>query len=380
MNDNVTRISEFDDLLRLMNDKDASDLFITVGVPPSIKRHGEIIPLTKSNLSPEQARRLVFGVMNERQRDTFTSEHECNFALSRTGIGRFRVSAFQQRNQVGMVLRRIVTTIPTVEELGLPDVCKEFSLAKRGLVIIVGGTGTGKSSTLAAMVGHRNHNSNGHIVTIEDPIEFIHQHEKSIVTQRELGIDTNSYEVALANTLRQAPDVIVISEVRTREVLEYALAFAETGHLCLMTLHANTADQAIERIIHFFPDERRKQILLDLSLNLRAVVAQQLIPSKGGDGRELATEVLVNTPLVADMLRQNKLHELKGIMGRTNQEGMCTFDQALYHLYSQERISMEEAIIHADSPNELKLMMKLNNGEISPEMRTGLDKLSLEDL
>ncbi|MEC7471911.1 MAG: PilT/PilU family type 4a pilus ATPase, partial [Pseudomonadota bacterium] len=284
---------EFEKLLRLMVEKGGSDLFITAGVPPSMKVNGKIMPVSKTAMSPEMTRETVHGVMNEQQRREFTENHECNFAISARGIGRFRVSAFYQRNLAGMVLRRIETNIPTIEELKLPDVLKKLSMTKRGLVLFVGATGTGKSTSLASMIGYRNKNSSGHIISIEDPIEFIHQHQNCIVTQREVGIDTSSFEVALKNTLRQAPDVILIGEIRTRETMDYAVAFAETGHLCLATLHANNANQALDRIINFFPPDRHNQVWMDLSLNLKAIVAQQLVPTPDGKGRRAVIEVLI---------------------------------------------------------------------------------------
>ena len=341
---------EFEKLLRLMVEKGASDLFITAGVAPSMKVNGKILPVTKTALSPEQTRETVLGVMTEAQRREFADKRECNFAISARGIGRFRVSAFYQRNLVGMVLRRIEVNIPTMEDLRLPEVLKKLAMTKRGLVIFVGATGTGKSTSLASMIGYRNRNSSGHIITIEDPIEFIHQHQNCIVTQREVGIDTDSFEVALKNTLRQAPDVILIGEVRTRETMDHAVAFAETGHLCLATLHANNANQALDRIIHFFPTEMHQQVWMDLSLNLKAIVAQQLIPTPDGKGRRAAIEVMLNTPLAADLIRKGDVHELKSLMARSNELGMQTFDQALYRLYSQGEITYEDALAHADSP------------------------------
>ena len=352
---------EFEKLLRLMVEKGASDLFITAGVPPSMKVHGKILPVTKTPLSPEQTRETVLGVMTEAQRREFAENRECNFAISARGIGRFRVSAFYQRNLVGMVLRRIEINIPTMEELRLPDVLKQLAMTKRGLVIFVGATGTGKSTSLASMIGYRNKHSSGHIISIEDPIEFIHQHQNCIVTQREVGIDTDSFEVALKNTLRQAPDVILIGEVRTKETMDHAVAFAETGHLCLATLHANNANQALDRIIHFFPNEMHQQVWMDLSLNLKAIVAQQLIPTPDGKGRRAAIEVLLNTPLAADMIRKGEVHELKPLMAHSNEVGMQTFDQALYKLYSTGEITYEDALAHADSANDLRLMIKLGS-------------------
>jgi len=350
-----------DKFLRLMVEKGASDLFITAGVPPSMKVNGKIMPLTKGPLGAEQTRDVVLGLMNSKQQDEFEEKKELNFAINASGIGRFRASAFYQRNVCGMVLRRIEINIPTMEELRLPDVLKQLAMTKRGLVIFVGATGTGKSTSLASMIGYRNKHSSGHIISIEDPIEFIHQHQNCIVTQREVGIDTDSFEVALKNTLRQAPDVILIGEVRTKETMDHAVAFAETGHLCLATLHANNANQALDRIIHFFPNEMHQQVWMDLSLNLKAIVAQQLIPTPDGKGRRAAIEVLLNTPLAADMIRKGEVHELKPLMARSNEVGMQTFDQALYKLYSTGEITYEDALAHADSANDLRLMIKLGS-------------------
>lgn len=366
---------EFEKLLRLMVEKGGSDLFITTGVAPSMKINGKIMPVTKTALSPEMARETVLGVMNEQQRRDFAQHLECNFAISARGVGRFRVSAFYQRNLVGMVLRRIETNIPSLDDLKLPDVLKQLAMTKRGLVLFVGATGTGKSTSLAAMVGHRNKNSSGHIISIEDPIEFLHQHQNCIVTQREVGIDTESFEVALKNTLRQAPDVILIGEVRTRETMDYAVTFAETGHLCLATLHANNANQALDRIINFFPADRQQQVWMDLSLNLRAIVAQQLIPTPDGKGRRAVIEVLINTPLAADLIRKGEVHELKPLMKRSTELGMQTFDQALFNLYSQGEITYEDALAHADSANDLRLMIKLDSdigGDNFSSMPSGL--------
>lgn len=350
---------QLDTLLKLLVDQGGSDLFITAGFPPSIKVNGVLEQLGSVALSPEVTREMVFGCMNQSQRQEFTDRHECNFALSARGIGRFRVSALYQRNLAAMVIRRIETTIPTVDELQLPEVIKELSMTKRGLVLFVGATGTGKSTSLAAMIGHRNTFSAGHIISIEDPIEFLHRHNKCIVTQREVGIDTESYEVALKNTLRQAPDVIMIGEVRSKDTMDYAVAFAETGHLCLATLHANNANQALDRIIHFFPPERHQQVWMDLSLNLKAIVAQQLVPTKDGKGRRAVVEVLLNTPLVADLIRKGEVSEIKAIMTRSTELGMQTFDQALFKLYVQDQISYQDSLAYADSPNDLRLMIKL---------------------
>ncbi len=369
---------EFEKLLRLMVEKGASDLFITTGVAPSMKINGKIMPVTKTPLSPEMTRETVLGVMNEQQRLDFAKNLECNFAISARGIGRFRVSAFYQRNLIGMVLRRIETNIPSLDDLKLPEILKKLAMTKRGLVLFVGATGTGKSTSLAAMVGQRNKNSSGHIISIEDPIEFIHQHQNCIVTQREVGIDTESFEVALKNTLRQAPDVILIGEVRTRETMDYAVTFAETGHLCLATLHANNANQALDRIINFFPADRHPQVWMDLSLNLRAIVAQQLIPTPDGKGRRAVIEVLINTPLAADLIRRGEVHELKPLMKRSNELGMQTFDQALYTLYSQGEITYEDALAHADSANDLRLMIKLGSGVSGDHLTSMPSGLSLE--
>ena len=350
---------EFEKLLRLMVERGASDLFITAGIAPSMKVNGTIVPVTKSPLSPEQTREVVHSVMNEQQRRDFAENHECNFAISARGIGRFRVSAFYQRNLAGMVLRRIETNIPTIEQLKLPEVLKQLAMTKRGLVLFVGATGTGKSTSLASMIGHRNEHSSGHIISIEDPIEYIHQHKNCIVTQREVGIDTESFEVALKNTLRQAPDVILIGEIRSRETMDHAVVFAETGHLCLATLHANNANQALDRIINFFPADRQQQVWMDLSLNLKGIVAQQLVPTPDGKGRRAVIEVLLNTPLASDLIRKGEVHELKALMKRSNDLGMQTFDQSLYQLYSQGEITYEDALSHADSTNDLRLMIKL---------------------
>jgi twitching motility protein PilU len=350
---------EIEELLKIMVEKGASDLFITTGIPPSIKVHGKIVPVTTVPLSPEVTRETVFGVMNEAQKKEFAANRECNFAISARGIGRFRVSAYYQRNLVAMVLRRIEVNIPKIEDLSLPPIIKELAMTKRGIIFFVGATGTGKSTSLAAMIGHRNRNSYGHIICIEDPIEFIHQHANCIVTQREVGIDTESFEVALKNTLRQAPDVIMIGEIRTREAMEHAIAFAETGHLVLVTLHANNANQALDRIIHFFPSDRHNQMWMDLALNLRGIVAQQLIPTPDGKARRAAIEVLLNTPLASDLIRKGDVHHLKELMKKSRELGMQTFDQALFDLYNAGEISYEHALAHADSANDLRLMIKL---------------------
>ncbi|MEC8427826.1 MAG: PilT/PilU family type 4a pilus ATPase [Pseudomonadota bacterium] len=369
---------DFEKLLKLMVEKGASDLFITAGVPPSMKVHGKVVPVTTTPLSPEKARETVLNVMNEKQRKEFLDKKELNFAISARGVGRFRTSAFYQRNLAGMVLRRIETNIPKIEDLGLPPIIHDLAMTKRGLIIFVGATGTGKSTSLAAMLGYRNENSKGHIISIEDPIEFIHQHRGCIVTQREVGIDTESFEIALKNTLRQAPDVILIGEVRSRETMDHAIAFAETGHLCLCTLHANNANQALDRIIHFFPADRHSQLWMDLSLNLKAIVAQQLIPTPDGEGRRACLEILLNTPLAADMIRKGEVADIKELMKKPTEVGMQTFDQALYNLYDQNEITYEDALTHADSPNDLRLMIKLGKDNDTDQLNNASAGLTLQ--
>nr|WP_276509410.1 PilT/PilU family type 4a pilus ATPase [Zhongshania antarctica] len=366
-------------MLKIMQDKGASDLFISAGVAPSIKINGQMIPMSSNALSPEQAREVVLGVMNDQQRREFVRDKECNFAISSRGIGRFRVSAFYQRNLVGMVLRRIETKIPTSDELGLPEIVKELAMTKRGLIVFVGATGTGKSTSLASMIGHRNENSRGHIITVEDPIEFVHQHHGCIVTQREVGIDTESFEVALKNMLRQAPDVIMIGEVRTREAMEQAITFAETGHLCLCTLHANNANQALDRIIHFFPADRHPQLWMDLSLNLKAMIAQQLVPTRDGQGRRACVEVLLNTPLASDLIRKGDVTGIKDLMRTSTEQGMQTFDQALYDLYLAGEITYQDAIAHADSANDLRLLIKLGADNDPEKMKSLAGGLSMQE-
>jgi twitching motility protein PilU len=369
---------DFERLLALMVEKGASDLFITAGVPPSMKLHGRVVPVTTTPLSPEKARETVLSVMNEKQRQEFLDNKELNFAVSARGIGRFRCSAFYQRNLAGMVLRRIETNIPKIDDLGLPEIIKELAMTKRGLIMFVGATGTGKSTSLASMIGHRNRNSKGHIISIEDPIEFIHQHQGCIITQREVGIDTESFGVALKNTLRQAPDVILIGEVRTRETMEHAIAFAETGHLCLCTLHANNANQALDRIIHFFPADRHNQLWMDLSLNLRAIIAQQLIPTPDGNGRRACLEVLLNTPLASDLIRKGEVADLKELMKKSTEVGMQTFDQALFELYDKGEITYEDALSYADSPNDLRLMIKLASETDAEYLSHAADELTIQ--
>jgi twitching motility protein PilU len=352
---------EFDKLLKLVVEKGASDLFITAGRPPTIKINGKLFAASKSALSPEQSREIVLGVMNKDQQDQFKRDHECNFAINTRGLGRFRVSAFYQRNLIGMVLRRIEVNIPKVAELGLPIVIETLSMTKRGLIIFVGATGTGKSTSLAAMIGHRNENSSGHIISIEDPIEYIHQHRGCIVTQREVGVDTESWHAALKNTLRQAPDVIFIGEIRDRETMQYAVQFAETGHLCLATLHANNANQALDRIVNFFPEERRDQLLMDLSLNVKALISQRLVGRLTGKGRVAAIEIMLTSPLIADLIFKGEFVQIKELMGRSTNLGMKTFDQALFQLYEDGKISYEESLRNADSKNELRLRIKLES-------------------
>jgi twitching motility protein PilU len=371
---------DFTSFLKLMVHKQASDLFITAGVAPSMKVQGRIVPITQSPLSAQQSRDMVLNVMTPAQREEFEKTHECQFAISASGVGRFRVSCFYQRNCVGMVLRRIESKIPTPEELNLPPVIKQLAMTKRGIIIFVGGTGTGKSTSLASMIGYRNQNSTGHIITIEDPIEYVHKHEGCIVTQRELGIDTDSWENALKNTLRQAPDVIMIGEVRTRETMEHAINFSETGHLCLCTLHANNANQALDRILHFFPEDRRSALFMDLSLNLKGIVAQQLIPTPDGKARRVAVEVLLGTPLAQDYIRQGEVHKLKELMRDSNQLGMRTFDQSLVELYHAGEISYEDALRHADSSNEVRLRIKLAQGGDAHTLSQGLEGVEIDQV
>ena len=349
------------DLLRLMTQKNGSDLFITANFPPAIKIDGRIVPVSNQVLSAQHTADLARSIMNDRQAAEFESSKECNFAISPSGIGRFRVNALVQQGRIAVVLRTINMSIPTLDELQLPAVLKDISLTKRGLVILVGGTGTGKTTSLAAVVDHRNRHSQGHIITIEDPIEYIHEHKSCIVTQREVGIDTESWGAALKNTLRQAPDVILMGEIRDRETMDYAVAFAETGHLCLATLHANSTNQAIDRIINFFPEERRQQLLMDLSLNLRAMVSQRLLPKKDGKGRVAAIEIMLNSPLISDLIFKGEVHEIKEVMKRSRELGMQTFDQALFDLYEAGRVSYEDALRNADSINDLRLQIKLHS-------------------
>ena len=349
------------DLLRLMVSKGGSDLFITAGFPPAIKIDGKMTPVSSQALSGSHTADLARAIMNDKQAAGFELSKEANFAISPGDLGRFRVSAFMQMGCVGMVLRVITTTIPKFEDLQLPEVLKDVIMAKRGLVIMVGATGSGKSTSLAAMVGYRNENSYGHIITIEDPVEFVHPHRNCVITQREVGVDTDSFEAALKNSLRQAPDVIQIGEIRDRETMEHAIAFAETGHLCLATLHANSANQALDRIINFFPDERRQQLLMDLSLNLKGLISQRLVPKKETKGRVVAMEILLNSPLISDLIFKGEVHEIKEIMKKSRELGMQTFDQALFDLYELDKISYEDALRNADSVNDLRLNIKLNS-------------------
>lgn len=367
------------DLLKMLIQKEGSDLFVTVGFPPAVKIHGRVTPVTKTPLKPEDTKAMVYAVMRDKQLKEFEASNECNFAVSPPGIGRFRANAFVQQGHMGMILRTITTDIPTLDGLKLPEVLKEVALTKRGLVIMVGGTGSGKSTSLAAMVNHINENYYGHIITLEDPIEYVHPHKKCIITQREIGLDSESWAVALKNTLRQTPDVILMGEVRDRESMEHAIAFAETGHLCMCTLHANSSNQAMDRIINFFPEERRSQLLMDLSLNLKGVISQRLLRTPDGKGRVAAIEILLNSPLISDLILKGEIHEIKEIMKKSREEGMITFDQALFELYEADRIEFDEAMRNADSENELRLKIKLE-GKAAKEggKLEGLDHLVLE--
>ena len=357
--DQATRLMQ--GLLKKMVAQNGSDLFITSGFPPAIKVDGQIHRAGEQELTPDQSAVIVRSIMNDKQAREFDATKECNFAISPQGIGRFRVSAFVQQGAVGAVLRTIITKIPTFEELDLPDNLKDVVMTKRGLVILVGATGSGKSTTLAAMVGHRNENSRGHIVTIEDPVEYVHPHRKCVITQREVGVDTDSWHAALKNTLRQAPDVILIGEIRDRDTMEYGIQFAETGHLCLATLHANSANQALDRVINFFPEDKRDQLLMDMSLNVQALISQRLIPRSGGRGRIAAMEIMLKSPLISDLISKGKVTEIKEIMAKSNRLGMKTFDQDLFDLYEAGKIDYEDAMRNADSKNELRLRIKLES-------------------
>ena len=375
--DQATRMMQT--LLKKMVAKNGSDLFITAGFPPAIKIDGEVHRAAEQRLTPEQSAVIVRSIMNDKQARDFDASQECNFAIFPQGIGRFRVSAFIQQGQVGAVLRRIVTEIPTVEELQLPPILKDIAMTKRGLVILVGATGSGKSTTLAAMVGHRNANTRGHIVTIEDPVEYVHPHNQCVITQREVGVDTESWHSALKNTLRQAPDVILIGEIRDRETMEYGIQFAETGHLCLATLHANSANQALDRVINFFPEEKRNQLLMDMSLNIKSIISQRLLPRESGEGRVAAMEILMQTPLVSDLIFKGAVVELKEVMKKSNRLGMNTFDQALYNLFEEGAISYEEALKNADSKNEIRLRIKLESERAATDPKAVDEGLDLVD-
>jgi len=365
-------------LLRGMIKKNASDLFITSGFPPSFKVDGKITPVSSQMLTAAHTQELARSIMNDRQASEFESFHECNFAISPHDIGRFRVNVFMQQQRVGMVLRTITTKIPDLDEMGMPEVLKKIVMSKRGLVIVVGGTGSGKSTTLAGMIGHRNRNSHGHIITIEDPVEYVHDHINCLITHREVGVDTDSWHNALKNTLRQAPDVILIGEIRDKETMEYAVAFAETGHLCLATLHANSANQALDRIINFFPDERRTQLLMDLSLNIKAFISQRLIVNKDGTGRTAAIEVMLNSPLIADLIFKGEVNSIKGVMAQSRELGMETFDGALFNLFESDSISYEEALKNADSVNDLRLRIKLESKHsLDRDVMTGTQNMSI---
>jgi twitching motility protein PilU len=367
------------DLLRAMIGRKGSDLFITAGFPPAMKVDGQITPVTDKPLTPDQSAMLVRAIMNDRQTKEFDASKECNFAINPPGIGRFRVNAFVQQGRAGAVLRTITVEIPDFDKMGLPPVLKDVVMSKRGLCIMVGGTGSGKSTSLAAMLGHRNKNSKGHIITIEDPIEYVHPHLGCLITQREVGVDTDSWEIALKNTLRQAPDVILIGEIRDRETMEHAVQFAETGHLCLSTLHANSANQALDRIINLFPEERRQQLLMDLSLNIKGIISQRLIKKPDGKGRVAALEIMLNSPLISDLIFKGEVAQIKEIMAKSNQLGMQTFDQALFNHYEAGNISYEEAIRNADSQNELRLRIKLESKREKPPIDEGIDAMQLVD-
>ncbi len=353
----------FNDLLQKMVREDASDMFVTAKLAVSAKINGELRGIDEQILTPEQALGLVHDAMSDKQKLEFEESKECNFAISIDGIGRFRISAFWQRDMAGMVIRRIVTEIPEADDLGLPSVLKDVVMSKRGLVLFVGGTGTGKSTSMAALIGYRNKNSRGHILTIEDPVEFVHEHGKCMVTQREVGLDTESFDSALKSSLRQAPDVILIGEIRSQETMEHALSFAETGHLCIATLHANNANQAIDRIMHLVPADQHGKLLFDLALNLRGIIAQQLVPTRDGNGRVAAIEILLNSPYVAELIKKGDIGSIKEVMEKSGDQGMQTFDRALFNLYQQGLINYADALHHADSPNDLRLMIKLRSND-----------------
>jgi twitching motility protein PilU len=365
-------------LLRGMVSKKASDLFITANFPPAFKMDGKLTPVSNQVLTPQHTQELARSIMNDRQAAEFETTHECNFAISPHGIGRFRVNVFMQQQRVAMVLRTITTKIPDLDEMGMPSVLKDIVMTKRGLVILVGGTGSGKSTTLAGMLGHRNKSSYGHIITIEDPVEYVHEHINCMITHREVGVDTDSWHNALKNTLRQAPDVILIGEIRDHETMEHAVAFAETGHLCLATLHANSANQALDRIINFFPEERRTQLLMDLSLNIKALISQRLIPKKDGVGRAAAIEIMLNSPLIADLIFKGEVNSIKSVMAKSRELGMETFDGALFKLYEEGQISYEEALKNADSLNDVRLRIKLESKlTVNRDVMSGTENMKM---
>ncbi len=368
------------DLLKLMVEKKGSDLFITVGFPPAIKIDGKVTPVSKTELTAENTKAMAYAIMNDKQLKEFEATKECNFAVAPVGIGRFRANAYVQQSFCGLVMRTIETDVPNIDKLGLPEVLKDVVMTKKGLVIMVGGTGSGKSTSLAAMIDYRNQNSYGHIITIEDPVEYVHPHKNCIIMQREVGVDTDDWDIALKNTLRQAPDVILLGEIRDRETMEFGVAFAETGHLAMATLHANSANQALDRIINFFPEERRQQLLMDLSLNLKAVISQRLLKARDGKGRRAAIEIMLNSPLISDLILKGDVHEIKAIMAKSNELGMKTFDQALFDLYEADQITYEDALRNADSMNELRLKIKLEGKDSKDsDKMEGLDHLSLEE-
>ena len=366
-------------LLSKMQEQGGSDLFITAGAPPSMRLHGKITPITDKNLTPQQSLALAMSVMEDKEQTEFQSTRECNFAISVPDVARFRVNAFVQRGSAGMVIRIIGFEVPSLEKLNLPEVLKDVAMTTRGLVIFVGGTGSGKSTSLAALIDYRNENSKGHIITIEDPVEFVHKHKGCLVTQREVGTDTETFEIALKNTLRQAPDVILIGEIRDEHTMEHAIAFAETGHLCLATLHANNTNQAMDRIINFFPEERRNQLLLDLSLNLKAVISQRLLATPGGDGRRAAVEILLNTPLMGELIKKGEIHEMKELVKKSREQGMITFDEAIFELIKSGQVTMEEGMRNADSVNDLRLRIKLDDSGAMLETDDASEGLELKD-
>jgi len=371
----------FTDLLKLMVLKNASDLFITAGVPPCLKVDGKISPVTKQALTPDESRAFAYGIMNEDQRRSFEEDNECNFAIHPKKIGRFRVNVFVQQGMVGMVLRTIETRIPKFEELNLPPVLSEIAMVQRGLVMFVGGTGTGKSTSLAALIGYRNENSFGHIITIEDPIEYVHDHRNCVVTQREVGVDTDSFESGLVNAMRQAPDVILIGEIRTRDTMEKAIIFSETGHLCLATLHANNTYQALERILNFFPEERHNQLYLDLSMNLHAIISQRLLRRRGDEGRVPAIEIMIRSPLISEMILKGRVSEIRSVIAKSTEGGMQTFDQSLFQLFEDGLIEYDDAIRAADSGNDLRLKIKLESSRNeSGELGDSLTDVSFSSL